>query len=60
MMGPAQPALSWAVGGAGDVAEGSPAWGGAIAGVVAIAVFLVFSTWVVVQRVRHGKDSNDE
>jgi hypothetical protein len=27
---------------------------------VAIAVFLVFSTWVVVQRVRHGKDGDDE
>jgi len=43
-----------------DLADGSPAWGGAVAGMVAIAVFLVFSTWVVVQRVRHGKDSNDE
>ena len=42
------------------LAEGSPAWGGAIAGVVAIVVFLVFSTWVVVHRVRHGKDTNDE
>jgi fumarate reductase subunit D len=42
------------------LAEGSPAWGGAIAGVVAIAVFVVFSAWVVVHRVRHGKDSNDE
>jgi hypothetical protein len=42
------------------VAEGSPAWGGAIAGIVAIAIFLVFSTWVVVHRVRHGKDSNDD
>jgi hypothetical protein len=61
-MGPAQPAISWVAGGAGDVrlADGSPAWGGAVAGGVAIAVFLVFSTWVVVQRVRHGKDSNDE
>jgi hypothetical protein len=42
------------------LADGSPAWGGAIAGMVAIAVFLVFSTWVVVQRVRHGKDGDDE
>ena len=42
------------------LAADSPAWAGAIAGMVAIAVFLVFSTWVVVQRVRHGKDSNDE
>jgi hypothetical protein len=42
------------------VAEGPPTWGGAIAGVIAIAVFVVFSAWVVVQRVRHGKDSSDD
>jgi hypothetical protein len=42
------------------VAGGPPAWGGAVAGLVAIAVFGVFSAWVVVQRVRHGKDSSDD
>jgi hypothetical protein len=42
------------------LAEDSPAWGGAVAGVIAIAVFLLFSTWIVVQRVRHGKDRDDD
>jgi hypothetical protein len=43
-----------------QLADGSAAWGGAIAGVIAITVFVVFSAWVVVQRVRHGKDSSDD
>ena len=43
-----------------ELAEGSPTWGGAIAGLVAIVVFVVFSAWVIVQRVRHGKDSSDD
>jgi hypothetical protein len=43
-----------------ELADGSSAWGGAIAGLVAIAVFVVFSAWVVVQRVRHGKDGRDD
>jgi hypothetical protein len=42
------------------LAKDAPAWTGAIAGVVAIIAFVLFSTWVVVQRVRHGKDSGDE
>ena len=62
-MGLAQPGLLWAVGGVADpgvVAEGPPAWTGAVAGIVAIALFVAFSTWVVVQRVRHGKDRADD
>ncbi|HET6816854.1 MAG TPA: hypothetical protein VFH66_06470 [Mycobacteriales bacterium] len=42
------------------LADGPPAWGGAVAGLIAIAVFLVFSAWVVMQRVRHGKDGRDD
>jgi hypothetical protein len=42
------------------LAADAPAWGGAVAGIVAIVVFLLFSTWIVVQRVRHGKDSDDD
>jgi fumarate reductase subunit D len=42
------------------LAAASSVWGGAIAGLVAIAVFVVFSAWVVVHRVRHGKDDSDD
>jgi len=38
----------------------SPAWAGALAGLIALIAFVAFSTWVIVQRVRHGKDSTDE
>ena len=34
-------------------ARGS-AWGGVVVGLVAAALFVVFSGWIVVQRVRHG------
>jgi hypothetical protein len=43
-----------------QLAAASSAWGGAIAGLVAIAVFVAFSTWVVIHRVRHGKDDSDD
>ena len=43
-----------------ELAVGAQAWGGAVAGLIAIAVFVVFSAWVVVQRVRHGKDTSDD
>jgi len=41
-------------------ADSAPAWGGVIAGVVAAVVFLAFSAWIVMQRVRHGKDGRDD
>jgi len=34
-------------------ARGS-AWGGVVVGLVAAGLFVVFSGWIVVQRVRHG------
>ncbi|HWC33221.1 MAG TPA: hypothetical protein VG650_00210 [Mycobacteriales bacterium] len=37
-----------------------PAWGSLGVGIAAIIVFLIFATWIVVQRVRHGKDSDDD
>ena len=37
-----------------------PAWGGIGVGIAALVVFLIFATWIVVQRVRHGKEGDDE
>jgi hypothetical protein len=37
-----------------------PAWGGLIAAIIAIAVFVVFATWIVIQRIRHGREGGDD
>ena len=37
-----------------------PAWGSLGVGIAAAAVFLIFSGWIVIQRLRHGKDTDDE
>jgi hypothetical protein len=37
-----------------------PAWGSIEVGIAATAVFLIFATWIVIQRVKHGKDTDDE
>lgn len=37
-----------------------PAWGSLGVAIAAIVVFLLFSGWIVLQRVRHGKDGDDE
>jgi hypothetical protein len=37
-----------------------PAWGGLAVGIAALILFLGFSTWIVVQRVRHGREGRDE
>jgi hypothetical protein len=37
-----------------------PAWGGLVVGMIAAALFLVFATWILVQRVRHGRGSDDD
>jgi hypothetical protein len=42
------------------LAADSPVWGGMVAGIVAVILFLLFSAWIVVQRVRHGKDGGDD
>jgi hypothetical protein len=37
-----------------------PFWGGWIVAIIAAVIFLAFSTWIIVQRVREGKgDKND-
>jgi flagellar biogenesis protein FliO len=41
-------------------AASSPAWGGMTAGIVAVVAFVVFSTWIVVQRVRSGRRHRDD
>ncbi|HWB65307.1 MAG TPA: hypothetical protein VG708_00580 [Mycobacteriales bacterium] len=35
-------------------------WGGLTVGLVAAAIFVVFAVWIVVQRVRHGKDTGEQ
>jgi hypothetical protein len=37
-----------------------PAWGGLAAAIAALTVFVVFATWIVVQRVRHGRSRRDD
>jgi hypothetical protein len=37
-----------------------PAWGGIAIGIAAFVVFVVFAGWIVVQRLKHGKDSDDD
>ena len=37
-----------------------PAWGGIAVGIAAAVLFVLFATWIVVQRVRHGRDDSDE
>jgi hypothetical protein len=37
-----------------------PAWGGIAVGIAAIVVFVGFAGWIVVQRLRHGKDDTDD
>jgi hypothetical protein len=37
-----------------------PVWGGLAVAIAAMVLFLGFSTWIVVQRVRHGRESRDE
>jgi hypothetical protein len=37
-----------------------PFWGGLVVGLIALALFLAFSAWIVVQRVRHGRGGDDD
>ena len=37
-----------------------PAWGGFGVAIAAMVVFLGFAAWIVIQRIRHGKDGGDE
>ena len=43
----------------GVLASAAPAWTGAVAGLVALAVFVVFSGWIITTRLRaNRKDRN--
>jgi hypothetical protein len=37
-----------------------PAWGGVVVAIIAAVLFLVFATWIVIQRVRHGRGGGDD
>jgi hypothetical protein len=37
-----------------------PAWGGVVVGLLALTAFVVFATWIVVQRVRHGRGGGND
>jgi hypothetical protein len=37
------------------VAARGESWGGVVVGIVAAAIFVVFSAWIVLQRVRHNR-----
>ena len=37
-----------------------PAWGSLGVGIAAASVFLIFAIWIVIQRVRHGREGDDE
>ena len=37
------------------LAEGGSAWGGMVIGLVAASVFVLFSTYIVIQRVRNNR-----
>jgi hypothetical protein len=37
-----------------------PAWGGIVVGIGAAVIFVIFATWIVIQRMKHGRDDTDE
>jgi len=37
-----------------------PAWGGIVVGIGAAVIFVIFATWIVVQRLKHGRDDSDK
>jgi uncharacterized membrane protein len=37
-----------------------PFWGGFVVAVIAAVVFVVFAVWIVMQRVRHGRDGDHD
>jgi hypothetical protein len=37
-----------------------PFWGGWVVAIIAALIFLGFSAWIVVQRVKHGKGGEDD
>jgi hypothetical protein len=37
-----------------------PAWGSIEVGIAATVIFLAFATWIVIQRIKHGKEGGDD
>jgi hypothetical protein len=37
-----------------------PAWGSLGVAIAAGVIFAIFAIWIVIQRVRHGRDGDDE
>jgi hypothetical protein len=37
-----------------------PAWGGVAVGIAATVGFVVFATWIIIQRIRHGRGGSDD
>ena len=37
-----------------------PAWGGLAVGIAALTVFVLFATWILVQRLRHDDRGDDD
>jgi hypothetical protein len=37
-----------------------PAWGGVYVAIAAGVLFAIFAGWIVIQRVRHGREGDDD
>jgi hypothetical protein len=37
-----------------------PAWGGLVVAIIASVLFVIFATWIVIQRIRHGRGGGDD
>jgi hypothetical protein len=37
-----------------------PFWGGFVVAIIAAVIFLAFAAWIVVQRVRQGREHHDD
>jgi hypothetical protein len=37
-----------------------PFWGGWVVAIIAAVIFVAFSTWIVIQRVKNGRSHDDD
>jgi hypothetical protein len=37
-----------------------PAWGGLAVAIIALVLFVVFATWIVLQRIRQGRGGDND
>jgi hypothetical protein len=37
-----------------------PFWGGVVVAIIAAVIFVAFSAWIIMQRVRHGRGGDDD